>query len=507
MKTGLFDKNVRIKLASGASQINVKNEFLFIKYQNRLFRINAEANDKLLKILNLLKEPKKLTDLLDCLPEFRKKDVIDFLRKLNSLHLLDLNCNYEKNFTISPYTKIVKFTRHSNTRRDTEKLLSSRVLLIGKGILAKKIFMDLRAIGVNCNKITSSAILNRGTWQTRKSDRNYQSSANKLTLDNYGLIIAAEDYPNIRFFEIINKSCFEKKIPWLRVSFDDDIGYLGPFVIPMKSSCYNCCQLRLATNSWHYEYQLWRYKKFLPETKLNVSGLSVDALAAISCNEIIKYLAHKRPNSIDNLYVYDTRKMEITKHKLIQHPNCVYCRLTKVPRYTGLLSRSYHPEEGLSSQRVTAKSVLSTKELLQRLREIEDEKTGIVIRTQKYYEPNIFGIDFHHFYGAIGCYPIRYHTFKPISIKSEGNIMSPSPSGSGISPNDAKLHALMEMVERYSNMLIDESRLKWMTYNSLRNKAINPLELSLYSDTQYRKRDFRCSRYSPNSGTSMVRRP
>jgi ribosomal protein S12 methylthiotransferase accessory factor len=57
----------------------------------------------------------------------------------------------------------------------------------------------------------------------------------------------------------------------------------------------------------------------------------------------------------------------------------------------------------------------------------------------------------------------------------------------------------MEAVERYSNMVVDESRLIWSTYNDIKTKAINPVDLGLYSDEQYDRNDLGCSSFSVNS--------
>jgi ribosomal protein S12 methylthiotransferase accessory factor len=71
--------------------------------------------------------------------------------------------------------------------------------------------------------------------------------------------------------------------------------------------------------------------------------------------------------------------------------------------------------------------------------------------------------------------------------------------GSGFSYNEAEISTLMEAVERYSNMAVDESRLIWSTYNDIKSKAINPVDLVLYSDEQYARNDFECPRFSVNS--------
>ena len=57
----------------------------------------------------------------------------------------------------------------------------------------------------------------------------------------------------------------------------------------------------------------------------------------------------------------------------------------------------------------------------------------------------------------------------------------------------------MESIERYSNITVDESRFNWATYNDVKKKAINPVDLILYSDKQYEKENFACSRFFPDS--------
>ena len=43
-------------------------------------------------------------------------------------------------------------------------------------------------------------------------------------------------------------------------------------------------------------------------------------------NELSRFLIlHKKPETTDNLFVIDTEQVNLTKHKVIPHPNCVYC--------------------------------------------------------------------------------------------------------------------------------------------------------------------------------------
>jgi ribosomal protein S12 methylthiotransferase accessory factor len=328
-------------------------------------------------------------------------------------------------------------------------------------------------------------------------------------IERSNLIIVAQDYPNISLFESVNNLCFKEKKSWIRVSFDDDIGYLGPLVIPKRTSCFNCCELRLVTNSPEYEYELWNNKENLCIRKTEIPEVFVEMLSSLCLKEVYRYL--KDPSyvdTIDNLFVFDTQQANLTKHHIISHPNCILCNPPSVkerrtipnsPRKNG----SRRKEGGTKSliEIDNSDSTLSEGELLKRLRGIIDKRTGIIQEYEKLYEMNPLGIYFHHYSSATCSKPLRIGSDGELTraVRVEDSLISPSPSGSGLSSKDAEVRTLMESVERYSNMVVDESRLIWSSYNELKPNAVNPADLGLYSDEVYNRKDINCSRFFVDS--------
>lgn len=500
--SNLSNQNVKIKLAPGASLFSVEEKFFFIKHDNRLFKINISSDDKRLRIFQILKEPRKLVDIVHLLSEFRKKDVINFLEKLYSLNLIIFETIDEQGIGSNLGPNKVNVSRYYSKDRGNRKPSSSRILLIGRGALANRIFAYLNNSGIKCNKIPFSELIYEPRKKTKdRIDDTVLSTPSLFTssIKQYDLIIAAEDYHNISFFETVNKISIKKKIPWIRASFDDNYGYLGPFVIPGQTSCYNCCELRLVANSPDYEYFLWKYKEYIPKTKPYPLKIFIDILSAMCASEVARYFMGKKPQSIDNLFLFDTREMNLSKHKIISHPSCIYCTYSKEKSRHQKLLWNKRTRIGVTRQIQNTNPKLSYDELLQRLNELEDKKTGIALNIEKRYESNIFGIDYHHFYIANGSLPLRIGMIKyNAGAKTEDNLL-PLSSGSGFSPGEAKLHASMELVERYSNMVIDESRIIWTTYNNVRKRAVNPIELGVYGEEHYQRKEFMCSRFSPTS--------
>ncbi len=502
----LLDSKAKISLSPGVSLFtSANNESLLVKHNNKIFKISARSDLKRqLRIFRVLKQPRKLREILHLLSEFKKKDVVDILHALHKLDLITLESkinNYRSKSRELNNSNLLQYHIEQNSKLTPSDY---QIVLIGDGILADKLVKSLRNSNIIVNRIKSDLIRNetdkkmshRTNGKSRSTGESISSffSPHISTVNESDLVVVAEDYPNLELFENVNEICFKQNKPSLRASFDDNIGYVGPFVIPGKTSCFNCCELRLVTNSPDYEYELWRNKQKIPKMKLCVPAYFTDILSAVCTNEILKFLsARNNPETINKLFVLDTQLMNLTKHKVLTHPNCFYCN--------SLLGKKIQ-SKSFSKTKLSNKSMsLPDKELVRRLRELVDERTGIILEYSKLYEPHPLGIYFHHFSTAPCSRPLRIglngQLTKPVRV--EHSLITPSPSGSGFSDTEAEIHTLMESVERYSNMVVDESRIIWSTYNDIQTRAISPSALCLYSDEQYYRNDLGCSRFSKDS--------
>jgi bacteriocin biosynthesis cyclodehydratase domain-containing protein len=498
----LSSPGVRIRLSPGVSQFTVNPELTFVKNDNKLFKISGNSqNDVFLKIFEILKQPRKYSQIQNSLSQYRKKDLSNLIQLLLKLQLVEyedkVNSNQLNTVPSDGKARLVNKSR----RRSIRGSGGSQVLLIGNGILANKLNKRLGNSNISIKRISTvsdidSVLEGSNSRRTKKIEQSQSPESFLSSLIQSRLVLAAEDFANISFFEKLNKICIEHNRAWLRVCFDDKLGYVGPFVIPGKSSCFLCCELRIVTNSPLYERQLWKYKENIPHSKLTVSEQFVDILSAIATNEIETYFNGSEPSTVDNMFTFDTRQIKLSKHRIVAHPNCEFGNLSlksklqfskRLGRNTGLKDFS-GPEVRLNQN-----------ELLERLKVIEDEKTGIIVDSGKVYDTNSLGINFHFFHFVTLYRPLRIGFEKKAhtNLESEDNLLIPSPSGSGSTPDDAKLRAIMESVERYSNMIVEESRFKWSSYNNVKNRAINPIDLGLYSENHYERNPTNYSRFSP----------
>lgn len=516
----LLNSKGKISLKPGVSQFNSdNNDTLLVKHNNRLFKISATSDlQNKSRIFNILTRPRKLSEILHLLSEFKKNDVVDILHSLDKLGLLTVDSGARKHRSENDITSInsdsflpYRAKKNNNARHRS----SFRLILIGDGILADKLVLSLRNADIRFIRLSSTVVidkeLERKPHQTKKKNTRGKQSTYPYSpqliqfVKKTDLIVVAEDYPNLVLFEKINELCFKKNMAWLRASFDDSVGYIGPLVVPRKTSCFNCCELRLVTNSPHYEYELWINKKNIPKKKLLVPQYFAQILSTMCMSEILRFLSgRKNPKTLDGLLVLDTQQVNTTKHSVITHPNCIFCNppprgKINIKSSTALIPKSLNrkPLPFLKSRK---SSSLPDEELLRRLRELVDAKTGIVLEYSKLYEPHPLGIYSHHFSTAPCSKPLRIGLNGQLTkrVQVEDSLISPSPSGSGFSPIEAEIHTLMEAVERYSNMVVNESRIVWSSFDNIREIAIDPRSFVLYSDEQSYQND-RCSRFSTNS--------
>jgi ribosomal protein S12 methylthiotransferase accessory factor len=511
----------KISLAEGVTLFRSDDGSLILKHDNKLSKIMSSSVIAQSGIFQILRRPRNLEQIVKMTTEFKRKDVIDILHVLHQRNFITVQTQtyreVSRRSNMSP-----RFFLPDQMEDRKLPLVDSQILLIGDGFLVKRLIMTLKKMNIKFNQIKSLGLLLKPTIikSNKREDNNKvisesssfsMPSSFKSIFDKSELIIVVEDYQNIELFDFVNKVCFEKKKSWIRMSFDDDLGYLGPLVVPGRTPCFNCCELRLVTNSPNYEYELWRNKDRIPKAKLRVPEIFADFLSAICSREILRYLIHnEEQETVGNLIVFDTHVLNYTKHKVIQHPNCIYCNATGLQKKSD--SKSLHKLLDISRQTIVPKKnpdsfpTPTENELVERLRKLIDIRTGIIQETKKIFIDNQLGINSHYFLYARCSKPLRIRLNGNLAKEVElGNsLMYPSPAGSGLSPNEAEIRTLMEAVERYSNMVADESRFIWSAYNKIKKMAIDPQEMGLYQEETYDKVK-RISRYSPDAEIPWIK--
>ncbi len=136
------------------------------------------------------------------------------------------------------------------------------------------------------------------------------------------LIVASGDSDNICIY--LNKYSFSNKIPFVNVGYIQDIACWGPFIIPGKTSCFECFSCNNIANQ---ENELQFLIEGINKGYKAPSFGGINMLAAASATlDIIKYLGEFGEIQSLNKRVgiwTDTLKIEYQTYQ--QNPECTLC--------------------------------------------------------------------------------------------------------------------------------------------------------------------------------------
>ena len=195
--------------------------------------------------------------------------------------------------------------------------------------------------------------------------------------------------------------------------------------------------------------------------------------------EILKYrLNTAAANLAGKIYEFDALQLTSATHPVLEQPDCPVCKKKLQRQHDGLVA-------------LTADS-RQRGDLRAAARDLVSERTGIVTACGAVVEDPA-DPERPYFYSArLSNYSLR-----------SGPHASETTSGKGVTPDDAFLSALGEALERYSASIWTEGEVVHCRRSELPADALDPRELVLYSDEQYR--DLPYAPYSENAVIGWIR--
>ncbi len=129
-------------------------------------------------------------------------------------------------------------------------------------------------------------------------------------------IVLLSSFDNEKLDLKINELCVENKIPLLTARMFSRSCEIGPLVIPYKSACLKCYQLRLESNNSKNTKGSRKCIEFLPLLKIFTSYIFL---------ELVNFLVFKNPLCLGNVLEIDFKNFSIKRRPVLKVPFCPVC--------------------------------------------------------------------------------------------------------------------------------------------------------------------------------------
>jgi oxazoline/thiazoline synthase len=290
-------------------------------------------------------------------------------------------------------------------------------------------------------------------------------------------VVVVDDYLNPNLAELNTKFITTRK-PWLLVKPGGLIPWLGPLFEPSSevSACWECLSYRLRHNRYlprDLSVPLFRGEdregSFLPST-LEIA-MNIGAL------EIAKWLVTGRNENVFNqVNTFNLQTLDLQSHALVRRPQCAACGNPQLQRAIEVrLANSTKLSDARGGFRVKG-----ADETLADLEPFISPITGIVPNIVKWTQ---------HGDSPIHLYLARHRHGTPISLNANrllGHFAF--AGGKGATDVEAKVSCIAEAIERYSCGFQGSELSLTAKYEDVKEKAIHPSEILLFSDRQFENR-------------------
>lgn len=266
--------------------------------------------------------------------------------------------------------------------------------------------------------------------------------------------------------------------PWLLARPTGPEPWIGPFFQPGAGACWHCLADRLGE---HHRPEL-RLSQLLgraaPEPPAASIAAARMAAAQLTALEAAKWLAGVRRPQQDAIYSLDTLSLDGRTHPVVRRPQCPECG---DPRLTARQAwRPVQPDPGPGEGPTDGEAPPTAAEILARHGSLADPVTGILGELRP--EP--------HRPGFVHLVRSGPNLSAPCdSLGALQAVLRQHSGGKGATPDEARVSALGEAVERYSAGRRGDEAVVRGSYRDLSADAVHPDSCQLYDPRQYAGRD------------------
>ncbi len=221
-----------------------------------------------------------------------------------------------------------------------QRLNSHRLAILGVNSISRQLAISLDACGMENFQIVDYPLLrnlrffdNGGSINTHqwlpdlKTPLDYQKWWHDVDSKSFDCLIATSDFGNSHVFQQWNKFCVERNVHFFPVVLHNLIGFLGPFVVPGETACFECLLTR--QNSHMEDTVSQRASEEIAFEAQSVIGFHpsmASILGDLAAYELTKIYSAVLPAcKIGALIEINLLASRLEARKILKIPRCAVC--------------------------------------------------------------------------------------------------------------------------------------------------------------------------------------
>jgi len=246
---------------------------------------------------------------------------------------------------------------NSSTKVVLNNLKNTNFVIIGVNEISKSLVESMQEAGIKKLTVVDDPLarntslfdndkLSEEKWQnTLPEPVNYESWGNDIEPASIDCMVVTSEHGGQDFVREWNEQCVEENVPCFPVVLKDLIGYIGPYVIPGESACFECFRGR---QNAHLDNPSMTRKI----EKYAFEGQAVNGYHPIMPSIIGKYTAYELLKiygksygnyEIGTLIRVNMNLPQTTTHKVLKLPRCPVCSNLAINGNESTLKSTFMP--------------------------------------------------------------------------------------------------------------------------------------------------------------------
>jgi bacteriocin biosynthesis cyclodehydratase domain-containing protein len=218
------------------------------------------------------------------------------------------------------------------------RLNEVRIAIVGVNHVSQQLARSLKAGGASNFEVIDYPLLRNVSFVDDEGRicRPHWSAVDPVPFDgwqaglnagSFDCLVATSDFGGLRSMERWNRVCLEFGRHFLPVVLQDLVGYVGPFVVPGETACFECFTARMASNRQRQDIEFPSEEMAFDGQRL--AGLHpsmASVIGDIAVIELTKFYSGLLPFvRVGSVTEVNLLAMRVESRKVLRAPRCPAC--------------------------------------------------------------------------------------------------------------------------------------------------------------------------------------